>query len=299
VPDPIHLRPTAELAQRALLPGDPGRALALAQALFDKPARMFNHHRGLWGYTGTAIDGGLLTVQSTGMGGPSSAIVLEELCELGLRRAVRVGTCAALGDGARLGELIAVREALAGDGTSRALGAGDVVAGDAALGEALAARADHAGRVPAAISSMTRPASDATPGARPARWRSTSRPRRSSRWPGGAACEPGRCWPSPRAPAIASTAKRSMPPACASAVRPSPRWPTARLLLADLEALLVAGHGRGRAGERLLDGDELACDAPELLLDRAQPALQAGGGVERGESPVEAVDAVLDALEPL
>jgi uridine phosphorylase len=147
VPDPIHLRPTAELAQRALLPGDPGRALALAQALFDKPARMFNHHRGLWGYTGTAIDGGLLTVQSTGMGGPSSAIVLEELCELGLRRAVRVGTCAALGDGARLGELIAVREALAGDGTSRALGAGDVVAGDAALGEALAARADHAGRV--------------------------------------------------------------------------------------------------------------------------------------------------------
>jgi uridine phosphorylase len=60
---------------------------------------------------------------------------------------VRVGTCAALGDGARLGELVAVREALAGDGCSRALGAGDVVAGDAGLADALAAQADRAGRV--------------------------------------------------------------------------------------------------------------------------------------------------------
>ncbi len=145
--DPIHLRPTAALAERALLPGDPGRALALAQALFDEPARMFNHHRGLWGYTGTAIDGELLTVQSTGLGGPSAAIVLDELSALGVEVAVRVGTCAALGDGARLGDLVAVREALAGDGCSRALGAGDVVAGDVALADALAAQADHAGRV--------------------------------------------------------------------------------------------------------------------------------------------------------
>ncbi|MEA2289754.1 MAG: uridine phosphorylase, partial [Solirubrobacteraceae bacterium] len=91
-PTTIHLRPTAALADRALLTGDPGRALALAQALFDETPKMFNHNRGLWGYTGTAIDGGPLTVQSTGMGGPSAAIVLEELCDLGLRRAVRVGT---------------------------------------------------------------------------------------------------------------------------------------------------------------------------------------------------------------
>ena len=47
----IHLHPTAELAERVLLPGDPGRALALAQLLLEKPL-MFNHHRGLWGYTG-------------------------------------------------------------------------------------------------------------------------------------------------------------------------------------------------------------------------------------------------------
>src|SRR6202043_1326482 len=62
---PIHIRPTAELAPRALLPGDPGRALMLAQLLLDEP-RMFNHHRGLWGYTVAAADGQPLTIQSTG-----------------------------------------------------------------------------------------------------------------------------------------------------------------------------------------------------------------------------------------
>ena len=51
--EPIHLRPAAPLAERVLLPGDPHRALAVAQALLDQP-RMFNHARGLWGYTGTA-----------------------------------------------------------------------------------------------------------------------------------------------------------------------------------------------------------------------------------------------------
>ena len=109
---PLHVRPTAPLAERALLPGDPGRALALAQALLDAP-KMFNHNRGLWGYTGTAADGEPLTIQSTGMGGPSAAIVLEELCDLGLRRAVRVGTCGALDGSLKLGELVAAREVLA------------------------------------------------------------------------------------------------------------------------------------------------------------------------------------------
>jgi uridine phosphorylase len=146
-PPTLHVHPTAPLAERALLPGDPGRALALAQALFPRPARMFNHNRGLWGYTGTAIDDAELTVQSTGIGGPSAAIVLEELCDLGLRRAIRIGTCAALEGGARLGELVAVDRVLGTDGTSRALGAGERLAGDAALTGALAARADRTAAV--------------------------------------------------------------------------------------------------------------------------------------------------------
>jgi uridine phosphorylase len=146
-PPTIHVHPTAPLADRALLPGDPGQALALAQALFDEPARMFNHNRGLWGYTGTALDGALLTVQSTGIGGPSAALVLEELCDLGLRCAVRVGTCVALGDDAALGDIVAVREVLAADGASRALGAPERLAGDDALTSSVAARADRAGTV--------------------------------------------------------------------------------------------------------------------------------------------------------
>ena len=124
---PIHLHPTTDLAERVLLPGDPGRALLLAQHLLTEP-KMFNHNRGLWGYTGAAADGEPLTIQATGMGGPSAAIVLEELCDLGVRRAVRVGTCGALDPSLALGEVIVAREALCADGTSRALGAGEWIA---------------------------------------------------------------------------------------------------------------------------------------------------------------------------
>jgi uridine phosphorylase len=128
----IHLHPTAELAERVLVPGDPGRALLLAQALLEAP-KMFNHHRGLWGYTGAARDGELLTIQSTGMGGPSAAIVLSELIDLGARRLIRVGTCGALDPGLGLGEVIYAAEAVAADGTSRALGGGDSVRATLAL----------------------------------------------------------------------------------------------------------------------------------------------------------------------
>jgi uridine phosphorylase len=72
------------------------------------------------------------------MGGPSAAIVLHELVALGARRAIRVGTCGALNGKLGLGELIVAGEAIAADGTSRALGAGERVAGDLALTRALA-----------------------------------------------------------------------------------------------------------------------------------------------------------------
>ncbi|HST41469.1 MAG TPA: hypothetical protein VLK58_18270 [Conexibacter sp.] len=141
----LHIHPTAELAPRVLLPGDPGRALLLAQSLLQKP-RMFNHNRGLWGYTGAAADGAPLTIQSTGMGGPSAAIVIEELVRLGAERIVRVGSCGALVDGFALGDALVAEAAFATDGTSRALGAGERVAGDAGLTAALAAAAaDGAG----------------------------------------------------------------------------------------------------------------------------------------------------------
>jgi purine-nucleoside phosphorylase len=121
VPNPVHIHPTAELADRVLLPGDPGRALRLAQELLDEP-RMLNHNRGLWGYTGTAADGRLLSIQSTGMGGPSAAIVATELIELGAARLLRIGTCGGLDPELEPGQLLVVSEAISDDGTSQALG---------------------------------------------------------------------------------------------------------------------------------------------------------------------------------
>jgi uridine phosphorylase len=137
MPTPMHIHPTAELAPRVLLPGDPGRALLLAQSLLVEP-RMFNHNRGLWGYTGAAVaDGAPLTIQSSGIGGPSAAIVVEELADLGAERIVRVGTCGAIVAGLALGELVVVSHVLCADGTSRALGSDERAVADAELTAAL------------------------------------------------------------------------------------------------------------------------------------------------------------------
>jgi DeoD family purine-nucleoside phosphorylase len=132
----IHLKPAAELAERVLLPGDPQRALMVAQSVLASP-RMFNHNRGLWGYTGEAADGRQLTVQSTGMGGPSAAVVVEELLDLGARTLIRIGTCGALSSDLALGDLLVATTALAADGASVALGASGRVAADEGVTEAL------------------------------------------------------------------------------------------------------------------------------------------------------------------
>jgi uridine phosphorylase len=147
VPRTVHILPTAPLAERVLLPGDPGRALRLAQALLQAP-KMFNHHRGLWGYTGDATaDGRPLTIQSTGMGGPSAAIVVAELVSLGAETLVRVGTCGALRSEIAAGELLIVTEAICEDGTSRALAASDRVAPSADLLARLVAAGDESRQV--------------------------------------------------------------------------------------------------------------------------------------------------------
>src|SRR5215207_10207129 len=114
---PVILKPHEPVAERVLLPGDPGRALRLATALIDGP-RMLNHHRGLWGYTGPAADGEPLTIQSTGLGGPSAAAVVAELVELGARRLVRIGTAAGLGTTGP-GAIVVAEVAIAADGASR------------------------------------------------------------------------------------------------------------------------------------------------------------------------------------
>jgi uridine phosphorylase len=167
VPDPIHILATATLAERVLLPGDPGRALALAQSLLSAP-KMFNHNRGLWGYTGEAVaDGRPLTIQSTGIGGPSAAIVVAELVALGARTLLRVGTCGSLTPELGVGELVIVTEVICEDGTSRSLAAEPRVAPAAQLLASLVAAAGDGARQAVTVSTdlfYDRPAGE------PARW---------------------------------------------------------------------------------------------------------------------------------
>ncbi len=162
---PTRLRPTAPIAPDAILVGDPGRALLLAQELLEKP-KMSNHARGLWGYTGrTAAEDGL-TIQATGMGGPSAAIVLTDLAELGVRRVVRVGTCAAFGAEARPGELLLIEGARATPGSAASFGldAGDTVSPDRSLSERLGSELGTEVRAATVASLDTMPAEVADAG---------------------------------------------------------------------------------------------------------------------------------------
>lgn len=136
---PLLLKPTAPIAEAAILVGDPGRALLLAQSLLEQP-KMSNHARGLWGYHGATAGGRELTIQSTGIGGPSAALVLADLAGLGVRRAIRVGTCVGLEPQVGLGNLLVVGEAIAAGGSAGALGveAGAKLRPDATLQRGLA-----------------------------------------------------------------------------------------------------------------------------------------------------------------
>lgn len=160
---PKRLRPTAPIAPDAILVGDPGRALLLAQELLVQP-KMSNHARGLWGYFGETPTGKPLTIQATGIGGPSAALVLADLAELGVRRAVRVGTCVGQDDGYELGELIVVAKARAQGGSAASLGVevGAELGGDADLTRRLAAALGEAAHTAAVTSVDAHPAEAVT-----------------------------------------------------------------------------------------------------------------------------------------
>jgi DeoD family purine-nucleoside phosphorylase len=113
---PVHIRAEpGDFAESVLLPGDPRRAKYIAENFFDE-AKLVSEERGMLGYTGT-YKGKAVSVQATGMGCPSAAIVTEELIELGARNLVRVGTCGGYHRDLRLGDLIIATAATAQDGT--------------------------------------------------------------------------------------------------------------------------------------------------------------------------------------
>ena len=114
---PIHVRAEpGDYAEACLLPGDPLRAKYIAETFFDDPVQR-NAERGMLGYTGR-FEGKPVSVQATGMGCPSAAIVTEELVQLGVKRLLRVGTCGGLQADMALGDLIVAVSAVAADQTA-------------------------------------------------------------------------------------------------------------------------------------------------------------------------------------
>ena len=114
---PIHVRAEpGEYAEACLLPGDPLRARYIAETYLDGAVER-NSERGMLGYTGE-FEGRPVSVQATGMGCPSAAIVVEELVQLGVKRLLRVGTCGGLQPDMSLGDLIVAVSAVPADQTA-------------------------------------------------------------------------------------------------------------------------------------------------------------------------------------
>lgn len=114
---PIHVRAgPGDIAPLVFLPGDPGRAERIAARLAS--ATCYSRFRGLLGFSGE-VEGVRISVQTTGMGAPSAAIIVEELIQLGARVLVRIGTCGGVGERVRPGDLVIATASCPLDGTTR------------------------------------------------------------------------------------------------------------------------------------------------------------------------------------
>ncbi len=105
-----------DVGRYCILPGDPGRCAAIA-AYFDNPVHI-GQNREYNIYTGTLL-GEKVSVVSTGIGGPSAAIAMEELCAIGADTFIRVGTCGGINLDVRSGDLVVATGAIRQEGTSQ------------------------------------------------------------------------------------------------------------------------------------------------------------------------------------
>ncbi len=113
-----HLRlDSAHGAVSALLPGDPARLERIKPFLSDVTELAYN--REFRSLVGTYHDARVLAV-STGIGGASAGIAVEELHALGVKNMIRIGSCGALQPQVKLGDLILVSGAVRDDGASKA-----------------------------------------------------------------------------------------------------------------------------------------------------------------------------------
>ncbi len=105
-----------DVGRYCILPGDPGRCESIARYFED--AVHVRTNREYTTYTGKLL-GETVSVVSTGIGGPSAAIAMEELCNLGAHTFVRVGTCGGIDLSVQSGDVVVATGAVRMEGTSR------------------------------------------------------------------------------------------------------------------------------------------------------------------------------------
>ncbi len=104
-----------DVGRYVIVPGDPGRCEKIAK-YFDNP-RLVAINREYTTYTGTLL-GEKVSVTSTGIGGPSAAIAMEELAAIGADTFVRVGTCGGINLKVKSGDCVIAMSAVRQEGTS-------------------------------------------------------------------------------------------------------------------------------------------------------------------------------------
>ena len=105
-----------DVGEFVILPGDPKRCEKIA-AYFDEP-KLVADRREFLTYTGY-LNGKKVSVTSTGIGGASAAIALEELVKVGAKKFIRVGTCGGMQTDVKSGDIIIATGAIRMEGTSK------------------------------------------------------------------------------------------------------------------------------------------------------------------------------------
>ena len=105
-----------DIGKYVILPGDPKRCAKIAEFLTD--AKQVADNREFTTYTGT-LEGVRVSVTSTGIGGPSASIAMEELSRCGADTFVRIGTCGGMQPEVKSGDIVIATGAIRMEGTSR------------------------------------------------------------------------------------------------------------------------------------------------------------------------------------
>ena len=112
-----HIKLSSEdIGKYVILPGDPGRCKEIAK-YFDEP-KFVTSNREYTTYTGTIL-GEKVSVTSTGIGGPSAAIAMEELVRCGADTFVRIGTCGGMQLEVKSGDIVIATGSIRMEGTSK------------------------------------------------------------------------------------------------------------------------------------------------------------------------------------